>query len=121
MNLHHIRRFVLTVKVRVSFFLDKGPGTEIDKLQIKSLEIHQQVFIFDISVDNPFRVARSDRLDHLTEEVARQMLLEHAFLRDKVKEIFARFRSFHDYEERIVALKAVEDFDNSRTSVDLLQ
>ena len=111
----------LTVKVAVGFFLNEGAGAEIDKLQVESLEIHQQVFIFDISVDNPFYMTSHDRLDHLTEEVARQTLLEHAFFGDKVKEVLARFGSFHDDQERVVTFEAVEDLDDSGTTVDLLQ
>ena len=50
---------------------------------------------------------------HLTEEVPRQLFLQHSLLCDEVEEILARLGSLHDDDEAVVSLEEVEQLDNA--------
>ena len=49
------------------------------------------------------------------------MFIETAFFCDEVEEIFARLRPFHDDDEGVVTLEAVEDLDDVPAAVHLAQ
>ena len=58
-------------------------------------------------------VAGQHGLDHLAEEVSRQVLLQHPALRDKVEQILAVGRPLQHKDERVAALEKVEQLDDA--------
>jgi hypothetical protein len=108
----------LTVKVPVGTVAHEGSGSEVDQFEIEGVEVDQEIFVLDVPVDHTLTVAGQNRLHHLAEKVASHRLLQHALLRDEIKQIFARFGSLHDNYKGVVALKAVQDLDHSGATVD---
>ena len=53
------------VKVGVDPVLEEGAGPEINQLQLERLEVHQKVFILDVSVDDSLAMTSQNRLDNL--------------------------------------------------------
>jgi hypothetical protein len=107
-----------TVKVPVGTVAHEGSGSEVDQFEIEGVEVDQEIFVLDVPVDHTLTVAGQNRLHHLAEKVASHRLLQHALLRDEIKQIFARFGSLHDNYKGVVALKAVQDLDHSGATVD---
>ena len=58
---------------------------------------------------------------HLNEEVLSELLVEAASFRDEVEEVLARLRPLHDDDEGVLALEAVQDLDDVRTTEHLPQ
>ena len=103
----------LTIKVCVDAVFHVGSGAEVDELQVQSAEVHQQVLILDVAMDDALGVAGDDGLHHLAEKVAGQLLLELPVLGDEVKQVLARRRLVHNVDEAVVALVKVEQADHS--------
>ena len=53
----------LTVELRVRFFLPKRSSSEVDQEQFVLVEINDEVFVFDVGVENIALVDGHDRLD----------------------------------------------------------
>ena len=54
------------VEVCVDPVLEEGPGPEINQLQLERLEVHQEVFILDVPVDDALAVTSQNSLDDLS-------------------------------------------------------
>ena len=54
------------VKVCVDPVFEEGAGTEINQLQLERLEVHQEVFILDVPVDDSLAVTSQNSLDNLS-------------------------------------------------------
>ena len=54
------------VKVCVDPVFEKGAGTEINQLQLERLEVHQEIFILDVPVDDSLAVTSQNSLDNLS-------------------------------------------------------
>ena len=68
-------------------------------------------------MDNTFGVARDDCLDHLAEEISRQLLLQHPLLGDVVEEVLAGGGLLHHVDEGIDAFVEVDQADNARNAL----
>ena len=89
-GLVHRRKHVAkkpTVKISVWFILDDCPGPKIDELELASGQVHNQVLVLDVAVDDAAAVARQHRLNHLAEKFARQIFFENALLRDELEKV----------------------------------
>ena len=58
---------------------------------------------------------------HLTEEVPRQLFLQHSLLCDEVEEILARVGSLHDDDETVGSFEVINEFDDSRTMLEYVE
>ena len=117
----HVTAWFLTVKVGVDAVLQVGARAKVDELELQGPEVDQEVLVLDVAVDDPLPVAGDHGLDHLPEEVPRHLLLEHALLRDEVKEVLAGRRLLHDVDEGVVALVEVQQTDHAGDGLDLGQ
>ncbi len=108
----------LTVKIHVVSGFDVGARSKVDQLEVEGSEIHQEVLVFDVPMDDSLAMAGNDGLDDLAEEVPRQLLLKHALLRDVVKEVLAGLGPLHDNDEGVMTFKAVDQLDHSRSAGD---
>ncbi len=108
----------LTVKVGVEAVPQVGAGPKVDELQVEAFQVHQQVLVLDVTVDDAAAVAGDDGLNHLAEEAAGQLLLQHPLLSDVVKEVLAGLRPLHDNDVGVMALKTVNQPDHSRQTGD---
>jgi len=106
-------KVLLTIEIGVVSRLHVSARSKIDELEIESLQIDQQVFILDITMNNALPMASHHRLDNLSEKVSGQLLFQAAFFRDEVEEVFARFRPLHDDDEGVVTLVAVDQTDHA--------
>lgn len=109
----------LTFEFCVKSILEVSAGAKVDELQVEGLEIHKEVFILDIPMDDTFPVASEHRLDDLPEKVSRELLLQDSLLRDEVKEIFAVRGLLHDVDEGVVPFVEVEQPDDAVDGLDL--
>ena len=112
---------MLTVKVGVDSLLHEGTRAEVDQLEIKGAQVHQEVLVLDVSMDDSLAVASDDGLDNLAEEVPRQLLFEHPLLGDEVEEVLAWSGLLHDIDEGVIALVEVDEADDSGYTLDLGQ
>ncbi len=85
----------------------EGSRAKVYQLEIKGSEIHQEVLVFDVAMDDSEAMAGQDCLDDLAKEVPRQMLLKHALLSDEVKQVLAGLRPLHDNDKGIMTFKAI--------------
>ena len=108
----------LTIKVPVGSIADEGPGTKINQFEIHGAKVHQQVFIFDVAVNDALPITSQHSFHHLAKKVASQVFVEHAFLGDKVEQVLAGFGSLHHDNEGVVSFEAVKDLDHSWTTID---
>ena len=101
------------VKLRVVVILHEGSAPKVDQIQLSSFEIHEDVFIFDVSVDDPGGVAGEDCLDHLAEEVGRHLLVQAALLTDVVEHVLARVGPLHHNDIGVNSFEKIKDFHSS--------
>ena len=78
-----------TVEVCVGLLLEQGAGPEVYELEVAGDEVHQNVLVLDVAVDDALVVARHHRLHDLPEEVPRQTLLQIFLLCDEVEHVSA--------------------------------
>ena len=103
----------LTIKVSESVIFVEGAGAKVDQFEFARLEVDQEIFVLDVSVDDASPVASQDCLDHLPEEAPGQLLFKNSFLCDEVKEVLARLGPLHDNDEGVMALEVVDESDNA--------
>ena len=102
----------LTVEVGVEAVPQVGARAKVDQLQVEGLEVHQQVLILDVPVDDATSVASNDGLHYLTEEVAGQLLFQHPLFSDVVEEVLAGLWPLHHDDVGVMSLKAVDESDH---------
>ena len=96
------------LKLRVVVILHEGSAPEVDEIQLSSFEIDEDVFIFDVSVDDARGVAGEDCLDDLAEEVGRNLLVEAALLTDVVEHVNTVTWVFKNVDEGVVSFEKVQ-------------
>jgi hypothetical protein len=77
-----------------------GPRAEIDELYFVRLvqQIDENVFVFDVSMDDPALVACQNCVDNLPKKCSRHFLFKRSLLRDEIKEVLAYERPLHDQD-----------------------
>ena len=103
----------------VSCHFSASQQTKVNQLYFECIDIYENVFIFDISVNNTFLMALIDSVHQLHEEVPGQVLRQGGMLSDKVKQVLA-VEPLHDNIEGIRSVKIVKTFDPSRNISHLL-
>ena len=104
------------IKVSVGFIMKKGAGTKIDKFGAAPAEVHQDVLILDVTMDNSTGVAVPNGCHYLGKEAAASAFAQRALLCDVVKEILGRKRPLEDQHEALWCLKPVKQADHTRVS-----
>jgi len=115
------RKSSLTFELGVETVFEIGAGTKVDELELKVFQIDQEIFVFDVAMDDALAVTGEDGLDDLPEKVSGQLLLQDALLGDEVEKIFAARRLLHHVNEGVVSLVKVEQSDDARNGLDLRQ
>merc|ERR1712179_539960 len=102
-------------------FLHEGAGPEVNQLQLPGLQVHQDVLILDIAVEDSGSVAGKHRLRNLLEEVPRYFLLYDSFLRNVVEHILGVGRMLQDEDEGVLPLEVLDEPDYSLYSLYCVQ
>ena len=104
---------MLTIKVRVDVIVKLCAAAEINQTQLVGLGVDENVFIFDVPVDDALFVAAKHAQEDLSEEALGQPLGKVSGIGDVVKEILAVVKPLHDQEKTIRHLEEVQKFDHS--------
>ena len=101
-----------TVEVSVGLLLEQRARPKVDELEVAGDEVHQDVLVLDVAVDDALVVARHHRLHDLPEEVARQTLLQTPAVRDHIKQVFRLLGALQHEDEAVRALVEVHQLDD---------
>ena len=104
---------LLTVKISVRLLFEESARTKIDKLQFSRFKVHDEIFILDVSVDDPLAVTGDDRLHYLAEEVPGEDLVQYSLLCDQIEQVLGICRSLHHVDKGVGSFVEVEKLDNS--------
>jgi len=83
---HFVRLFLVVVLT---------PGPEVNQLGVEGVEVHENVLVLDVPVEDSAVSAVDDSLDNITEHVAGELFWERSVLGYKIEEVLAVY-SLHD-------------------------
>lgn len=116
------RKVRLTIELGIGGVLEEGPRAEVDEFDLSGPQVHQQVLVLDVSVDDATGVAVSHGLQHLQEEAARRRLVQRAALRDVIKQVLPRLWTLHHHQPAVRTLPPVQQPHHAtKRSAHLLQ
>ena len=98
------------LELRVVVRLEKSPAAEVYQLQLAGLEIDEDVLILDVSVDDAGAVAGDNCLNHLSEEVSSNLLVQAPFLTDVVEHVHTVTGMLQYVDEGVVSFEKVQYF-----------
>ena len=111
----------LTIEIseELPLLFEKSSGPEVNELEFAGDEVHQDVLILDVPVDNSLAVASQHCRHYLTEEVSSNVFFQTFIVCDNVKQILAFIRSLEDEDEGIEFFKKLQELDHSLHSLEL--
>lgn len=89
-------------------------GPEVDQVHRERLEVHENVLVLDVAVDDSGFVTGQHALNDLLEEEPGQRLFEHALLGDVVEQVLDGLWPLHDEDKGIGPLVPVEETNDAR-------
>lgn len=95
------------------------PGTEVYQLGVVSVEVHEDVFVLDVSVEDAAVSAVDDSGDNLTEHVSGKIFRERPVLGYKIEQVLAMY-FLHDNVITICVVNIVQDLDHALHVLNLL-
>jgi len=109
------------VKVGVLGVFEEGTGAKVDELEAASAQVHEDVLVLDVAMDDPLAMAGYHCLHNLTEEVPGTLFVKNSFLCDEVEQIFRVVGSLHDIDVAIGALIVLEQLDDTLNVLDRMK
>ncbi|CAN7978487.1 unnamed protein product, partial [Ixodes persulcatus] len=101
------------VKVCVEPVAEVVTGPEVDEVHGERLEVHENVLVLDVAVDDYGFVTGQHALNDLLEEEPGQRLFEHALLGDVVEQVLDGLWPLHDEDKGIGPLVPVEETNDA--------
>ena len=92
------------VKVCVVILLEKCTGSKVYELELAGVEVHNEILILDISVNDSQAVARQHSIHNLTEEVPCQFLVKNSLFCDEIKKIFRVGWALENVDKAVTSL-----------------
>jgi len=95
------------------------PGPEVDQLDVEGVEVHENILVLDVPVEDAAVSAVDDSLDNITEHVAGELFRERPVLGYEIEEVLAVY-FLHDDVITICVVNIVQDLDHALNILDLL-
>ncbi len=100
--------------------MELGPGPKVDEFDLKRPGVDEDVFVFDVSVNDAGLVDLHEGVDELPEHVLRQDVAHAAVVRYEVEQVFGVGKvaggiahAFHDDHVAVGQLEVVFDRDHA--------
>merc|ERR550517_990885 len=93
------------------FFLGEAGRSKVYESELKIVQVHHEVLIFNVSVNNPGITAGDHCVNNLLEKQSSNFLLQASVVSDVVEQIHVLGRLLHHVDKGIFSLVEIQQFD----------